>query len=95
MADDPKELPIYNPLVVERTERDGVPHSETSVVAPRLTLIKPTDAVLAALETRAMLIAAEKACEEIGAKLSGQIREFSGNELIAYSEATRERSDEV
>lgn len=45
-------------------------------------------AVLTALETRAKLLAAEQACEEIGRLLSEQIRAFSADELLAYGEAT-------
>lgn len=76
---------VREPTVVETVKMAGVERSETSVLRPESAL---PNAVLTALETRAMLLAAEQVCEEIGAKLSGQIRDFSAEELLAYGKAT-------
>lgn len=76
---------VQAPEIVERSERH-----EMGVIVPPGFAAERSPKVLEALETRAMLIAAEQVCEELGAKLSMQIREFSGNELVAYSNATQE-----
>lgn len=54
---------------------------------------KQSEAVQTALEIRAQLKAAEQACLELGAKLSGQLRTFNGNDFIAYGEATTAESE--
>lgn len=93
-----RELPIYNPLVVESTKMAGEPRSETSILPRRLEIVGGpivSENVLTALETRAKLLAAEQACLELGRTLSEQIRGMNGNELLAYARRTEEENKDA